>query len=379
MTAHSEVGGSVCTRFIACPGSVRLSRGIPNTTSPAAEEGTKAHNLAEINLKGLLGEPRKNPVMFTEEYTPEASDREAIASYVDFAAGMYREMKKLDDGAVYGIEDRCEMSTIHPAMFGTVDFWCYSPAHQHLNVVDFKFGQGVEVFAEGNKQLRFYALGVLLKIARPVRTITLVIHQPRFPSGNKVKEETIKVDELIEFMETLKKAAHVALEGEQPPLSAGEHCKFCPAAGKCPVVQASVKSVSDLIPYKTIEEKLRVLPALKEFIKSTESEMQRLAVKDELPEGYKQVAKRGTRKWIFPKDKAMEKLGAKGVKVGNLLGLPSPAQAEKLMDKEERKVLKELCHMVSSGVTWAAEKSGRSKLTVKEVFKNVDLEYKGDK
>ena len=45
-TAHSKIGASSKDRWSQCPGSVRLSEGIPSISSAYAEEGTLAHSLA---------------------------------------------------------------------------------------------------------------------------------------------------------------------------------------------------------------------------------------------------------------------------------------------------------------------------------------------
>ena len=49
---HAILGASSSHRWLACPGSIRLSAGMPNTGSVYAEEGTAAHELAEkcLNL-----------------------------------------------------------------------------------------------------------------------------------------------------------------------------------------------------------------------------------------------------------------------------------------------------------------------------------------
>ena len=44
---HSEIGGSNAARVLACPASVRLSRGVPDAEgSHAAQEGTTLHAAA---------------------------------------------------------------------------------------------------------------------------------------------------------------------------------------------------------------------------------------------------------------------------------------------------------------------------------------------
>ena len=49
--AHASLGASSASRWMACPGSVRLSEGMPNISSDYAREGTAAHELAEMCLR----------------------------------------------------------------------------------------------------------------------------------------------------------------------------------------------------------------------------------------------------------------------------------------------------------------------------------------
>src|SRR3546814_1945725 len=46
-TAHAVLGASSSHRWFNCPGSIRASEGMPNTSSVFAREGTAAHALAE--------------------------------------------------------------------------------------------------------------------------------------------------------------------------------------------------------------------------------------------------------------------------------------------------------------------------------------------
>src|SRR3546814_18193298 len=46
-TAHAVLGASSSHRWFHCPGSIRASEGMPNTSSVFAREGTAAHALAE--------------------------------------------------------------------------------------------------------------------------------------------------------------------------------------------------------------------------------------------------------------------------------------------------------------------------------------------
>ena len=44
---HYALGGSNVYRWTACPGSIKASEGLANESSPAADEGTRVHNILE--------------------------------------------------------------------------------------------------------------------------------------------------------------------------------------------------------------------------------------------------------------------------------------------------------------------------------------------
>jgi hypothetical protein len=78
MSAHSKIGASSMHRWASCPGSVRLSKDMPNTSSKYAEEGTMAHELAEKLLT--------NQEVDLSQYEDEMV--EAVKVYVDAIKGL---------------------------------------------------------------------------------------------------------------------------------------------------------------------------------------------------------------------------------------------------------------------------------------------------
>lgn len=56
---HSELGASIAARWMACPGSVRLSRGMPNYDTIHSLTGTAAHALAEMCFDDASFEPHQ--------------------------------------------------------------------------------------------------------------------------------------------------------------------------------------------------------------------------------------------------------------------------------------------------------------------------------
>ena len=67
--AHALLSPSSSHRWLKCPASVALSKDMPDETSEYAEEGTKAHRLAELYcLKEFAG---KGAVVTARQRTEE--------------------------------------------------------------------------------------------------------------------------------------------------------------------------------------------------------------------------------------------------------------------------------------------------------------------
>ena len=232
MSAHSEHGASSCARWWHCPGSVALSRGIARASSPYAAEGTAAHALAELCLTN--GQD-------AEEYTGrtvEGFNVDAdMAEHVGFYVRHCRALGRITTLAGQVIEQRFTLDAINPPapMFGTADFVAWST--DVLWVRDLKYGQGVQVEADGNLQLRYYALGALLALppeaARAIRLVSMTIIQPRAPGGPAIRTADMPALDLVEWsMELMSRAAATLRPGA--PLHPGSWCRFCAASGRCP-------------------------------------------------------------------------------------------------------------------------------------------------
>ena len=227
MSEHSELGASGCKRWWNCPGSVALSRGVENRSSPYAEEGTKAHALAEACLTNGQA---------AIEYVDRTCDAE-MAEHVQVYLDECRNVLRWAGAKGHVVEQRFSLAAIDPPapMFGTADFVVWST--EHLWVYDLKYGQGVQVEAEGNPQLRYYALGALLAlpqdVGRTIRGVTMQIVQPRAPGGPAIRTAHISTLDLMEWSIELIDRAWAAMQ-TGAALNPGTWCKFCPASGRCP-------------------------------------------------------------------------------------------------------------------------------------------------
>lgn len=231
--AHSPVGASTAYRFIACPGSVRMSRQAPEQkSSPYAEEGTAAHTLAERCFEtdrepmSFVGEVIYKDFEVTEEMA------EAVTVYTDEVRRLYRESP---EGTLFNYEQRFHLDWLHEDLFGTNDACIYQPFGT-LYVLDYKHGKGHAVSPVENFQLMYYALGASHKCNWAYSEAVLGIVQPRTGDGKPQYWETTP-ERLKEFSEELVMAV-LETEKEDAPLVPGEEqCKFCPARGFCPALR----------------------------------------------------------------------------------------------------------------------------------------------
>ena len=228
MGAHSDFGPSSSHRWIHCTASNPLCRDMPDQGSSFAEEGTQAHSLCEYLLKKELGIECEDPRPSLSFYTAEME--ECCQGYRDYVMELYEEAKETCGDPVLLVEQRIEYSRFVPGGFGTAD--CIIIADRVLNVVDFKFGAGVEVDAKENSQMRIYAIGALevFDALYDVERVKMTIYQPR---KSNISVDEISRDELYEWAETvLKPAAEEGASGNGT-FHAGEWCRFCKARHVC--------------------------------------------------------------------------------------------------------------------------------------------------
>lgn len=235
---HAVLGASSCERWIACPGSIRLTADLPRTTNEYAELGTAAHAVAErclregINAKAHIGKSVRKSAHDGKFILCDEEMAEAVQVYLDGV----REQQRLLPGSTLMIEQRFKLDWLYPGLFGTNDSTVFQPfGTMHVN--DYKHGQGVAVDAEENGQLMYYGLGALGEgNVNCVEQVVVSIFQPRAP-GEPVKVWETTPEVLLAWANDVLVPAAKLANTEDAPLKAGSHCKFCPALATCPATR----------------------------------------------------------------------------------------------------------------------------------------------
>ena len=246
--AHALLSASGAERWMNCTPSPRLEEklGIEDETSVFAEEGTLAHELAEaeIRMKFKMITPAqyKKKIKEIEADPLYSADMDTfVAYYVDFVREQFAEAKKRDAGAVLMVEEKYNLEPYVPEGFGTGDASVI--ADGVLDIIDLKYGKGLEVSAVDNKQLKLYALGALRKydLVYDVHTVRLSIIQPRLDNFSTWE---ISVEELTQWAvnEVIPKAK--AAHDGKVETKAGEWCRWCKVAPKCRAIAEKAVEVA---------------------------------------------------------------------------------------------------------------------------------------
>ena len=261
MTVHAKLSASGSDRWMNCPGSIQAESQVtaPQSSSPAARQGTAAHAAAEFCLRENLaademlgwriGVPldeadHPDPVLVPSDSNVEISDAfdvfevdhnmaDAIQVFIDW---VHAQLESLDD-AELALERSYDLSWVYPNMFGTADA-TISEEFGTLIVGDYKHGQGVPVFIHKkdgkiNSQIMYYAAGAAHDAGWTHERVKLAIIQPRCPEVPNIQEVEIDIEELKSWAETVLRKAAELTDDEDPILQAGDWCKWCKAASTC--------------------------------------------------------------------------------------------------------------------------------------------------
>lgn len=307
---HALLSASSAHRWLACPPSAVAAEAYPDQDTEYTREGTLAHEVAEAVASGFVHQglyevKREDGVIVqvgslvhtSGEITEEM--KECAEGYADYI----QEQKKSADAVVL-LEQRVDFSPWVPEGFGTCD--CIIIQGDTLTIIDYKYGQGVAVDAKDNPQMKLYALGALndYGFVYDVKRVEMHIFQPRL--DNISRDETTVAELLGWADKTVKPIAEKAAKGKGTH-NPGEHCRFCPHAGRCRsltklcteyVETHSLRVAVPVLAPHEVAEVIRMEPLISLWLKRVKDQaLTTLMDGGEIP-GFKVVESRqGIRKW----------------------------------------------------------------------------------
>jgi len=236
--AHARLSPSSAERWVSCPASVRLVESQGRTDDGGSEwaaEGTRAHNLAEIEASYAFGmidqeqyHVRKTSWLRIAE--SHGDDVEEMEGHVLTYVVMLQDIMARRTNAVLHLEQRVQTGV--PGCWGTGDAIIVSPTT--VDVVDLKYGKGVIVKAHENPQLMLYGCGALEMfdgVLGDVQDVTVSVCQPRV---NNLATYELSAVELREWRDN--EVLPMALLADDPDAPFGPSetaCRWCPVAGVC--------------------------------------------------------------------------------------------------------------------------------------------------
>lgn len=341
---HAVLGASSSYRWMACPGSVRLSEGLPKSPpSEHALEGTAAHELAEQCLRdgedagAFIGShPDDSGFLVTQDMAV------AVQVYLDYVRSV--------PGALH-IERQFNLDALDPPMpmFGTADAVRWDGGTRTLEVIDYKHGVGVVVYAAGNPQLLYYALGAVLALRVRPEVIRTTVVQPRAHRDEAIDTAEYTWEDLIAFKDELLEASHAAAQDDAPVGPVGDHCRWCPAKAICPAQRSNALEVAQdefasptgppppsALSQEQLLEVLEKSSLMEDWIKAVREHAYAALERGEEVPGWKLVEGRISRSWADEAE--AEEWLRQRYKVGEVFTkkLISPYQAEKLVKDRPR-------------------------------------------
>lgn len=382
MAKHALLSPSSADRWMTCPGSVQLSEGIVEEASSYADEGTAAHHLAATCLQNgedaakhvgcavYLLKRKDTGEHFEELHLSRTSfegvpgcevlsildvdedTTDAVQVYLDYVRDVVA-----STGGLLLVEVSVPLShmTGEEDAFGTSD--AVIVTEDEVIVIDLKFGRGVEVSAENNRQMLMYASGALQEwqLVNDIRRVRMAISQPRI--SHSPSEWACDLEYLRDFEQEVRDAA--VLVGSRAEslarLSPSEDaCRWCKAKATCPALASYVEDslgsdfdnlLTSAAPKveaydnDTLAKKMACIDLIELWCGAVRAKVESELLQGREVEGYKLVqGKKGNRAWT---DEALAEETMKSMRLKTdemyTFKLISPTKAEKILKENPKK------------------------------------------
>jgi hypothetical protein len=322
----------------------------------AAKIGTAIHALAETCYQ-LDSDPMKSigtvveGIKMTEENCEMALEHlKAIWAIED----------ELGEGSVTVEKFLPYQDSFKVKVGGTTDVIGVSKEKRKLIIADLKTGRGY-VDAD-NDQLRLYALAALEagQLYQDIDTVELWIIQPHH---GETRKHSMTTQELVDWEHyVLVPAIDNATNPLFQPVPSDSACQYCNARSICPAQANIAEVVATAPPVEMLTETqisvlLTKFDMVEGYIKAVRDHALKRMESGAVIDGWQLQPKRALRSWTDESD-AKKGLLALGLDEDQVTKteLITPAQAEKLLTKDQKPNLEALTSRISSGLTLARDK-----------------------
>lgn len=233
---HAPLPASGSPQWGYCSGSVIACQQSPNLETDDSRKGTAVHWVGSECLErwtspddsatwcaDWIGETAPNGVVIDEEMAAGAQE------WVSDVLGVCQE-----HGALRSllIEHRVHMPQIHEHNWGTLDTAIWAEAADTLYIWDYKNGNR-ENSAFENLQLIDYVAGLLneIRLNADTKVVMRIVQPFCYRAWGPVSEWVTTIGELSPWFDLLCRQAVEAMT--RPTMTAGTHCRDCPAIGRC--------------------------------------------------------------------------------------------------------------------------------------------------
>lgn len=225
MSLHAACSPSSASMWLNCAASITKAPDTVRPSSKYAREGTAAHAVAEMVLKGDIFLPDRVQVE-GEEFVVSVSMARALNPYINHVQHLTKNSQR------HVTEQRVVVPDTNQKVWGTVDSGVWERGGG-IHVTDLKFGKGVAVEPDA-PQLKLYGLGLagLWKIESLAMPVTLTVCQPRIGTG-VLKSYTTTLNDLVDWRNQVVKPAIGRIVSEDTTEVAGAWCRWCVRKTEC--------------------------------------------------------------------------------------------------------------------------------------------------
>lgn len=410
MTTHKRLSPSGAAAWTRCAGKVREEAKYPDTSGPAAVDGTHDHTLVAACIDDNLSSPilRVGETMTDHEgsFVVDIARAERAKVCIEYV----RERVQFHSGLCEVLSER----RVDPALYvgrddmsGTADVQIISA--DMVEIIDYKGGMG-QVDAKDNEQLELYALGALAGLVNTPPKVRMTIVQPKLALKGLpvITSHEMATADLLARVPFYKERA-AATDDPNAPLTPGDvQCKFCRAKGNCAaltthslekagvtfqnleIAEQTAKKDPAEMSDQQIREVMEAAPLLRQMLESVEAEAERRLKSGHSVPGLKLVNGKGSRKWNLDDEVIAEKLRKMGVPKDTVYKttVVSPAQVEKLTwekrdgtkvqltERQLKTIGREYVAHMGGKLTVALEADSRPAVTIdaSRLFKPIDIQ-----